>query len=169
MRPRRKFNRAARRTLAPLRLPFVRGAVARRRLKGRGYRPLPHLLFAGPGKALRPRFPPTPLLRGGGFYKRFAAPPHISPRRKAQPCSLRLPFVRGAVARRRLRDRGRSRAQMLQTPPPTPSSERRGNPRGGDAGILLRLTPRIPPHPCPSPPKRGRLTRKTRTPRPRAQ
>ena len=28
---------------------------------------------------------------------------------------------------------------MLRTPPPTPSSERRGNPRGGDGGILLRL------------------------------
>ncbi len=73
--------------------------------------------LGGVYKALRTRFPPTPLLRGGGFYKRFAAPPHISSRRKAQPCSLRLPFVRGAVGRSRLRDRGCRRVQRLQPRP----------------------------------------------------
>ncbi len=33
------------------------------------------------------------------------------------------------------------------------------SPAGGTGGILLRLAPRIPPHPCPSPPGRGRRPR----------
>ncbi len=42
------------------------------------------------------------------------------------------------------------------------SSPQRGEPfssADGTGGILLRLTPLIPPHPCPSPPGRGRRPR----------
>ena len=45
---------------------------------------------------------------------------------------------------------------MFRTPPPAPSSERRGEERGGDGGILLRLTPRNPTSSLPFPARAGK-------------
>ena len=62
------------------------------------------------------------------------------------------PFVRGAVGRSRLRGRGCRRVQMFRTPPPAPSSERRGSrPRAQTKSAAHRAAPFSP-----SPPGRGR-------------